>query len=68
MAAPASVAVNPQSSTDARSGALSGVGDQSFYFGPNPNLAAVFGGGSSNTLLWVGLAVVVAWLLFHRRA
>lgn len=67
---PTSLAVNPSSSTDARSGAQSGIGSQSFYFGPNPNLAAVLGGQSFSASTLVILALIggaVFWLVRKKR-
>ena len=63
------VSVNPSSATDAASHAISGGGDTSFYFGGNPNAAAIFGNG--NVGWWVAGTVVAVtlaafFLLRHR--
>jgi hypothetical protein len=58
MALPSSVAVNPQSQTDATSGATSG-GALTFAFGGNPNLAFVPTAAASSTAKWLKIAAAV---------
>ncbi len=63
------VSVNPSSSTQAGSGASGGVGAANFYFGGNPNLAALTQ-GFTRYLPWIiGAAVVLggAWIIAGRR-
>jgi LPXTG-motif cell wall-anchored protein len=75
MSTPASVNVNPQSSTEATSGATSGGGNFTFAFGGNPNLAflnssADAGHYTSSWLPVAGIAaavLIVGALLWRRR-
>lgn len=64
MSVPASVAVNPQSSTEAGSHAGGGFGDQNWNFGGNPNLAMLAG---SKAWPWAFAAIGVAVILFAFR-
>lgn len=63
------VSVNPSSATHAASNAVSGGGDTSFYFGPNPNVAAIFGGNKSQ-IWWIAGTVagaIALYVLLRRR-
>lgn len=63
------VSVNPSSSTQAGSGAGGGLGPQNFYFGGNPNLAALAQGVTSYLPWIIGGAVILGgiWLLSSGR-
>jgi hypothetical protein len=69
MTMPASVAVNPQSSTEAASGAGGGIGSMSFYMGGNPNLA-MLGTSFAQSKVWplaiAGVAAVALFLFIRR--
>ena len=55
-----------ESSANANSGAGGGIGDTTFYFGGNPNLANLMNNKTLQYALIAGAAAVVLFLLWKR--